>query len=1083
MANFKYYENDYELAVLQLLEEEGWGYKCGYDIHRVNDEIILQDDFKDYLCRRYDYFSQSEIQRLVAYMTSFSNQSLYRSMKETYKRLMKGYVLQRDDGTEMFIDLFDFDGESNVFTAVNQYEFQEYKNRRPDIILFINGIPVSVFELKNPADITVSIKDAYDQTHIRYAQDIPSLMKYDFINVISDGANSRYGSLFSDYEFYFRWNSTDGSDYNNANGIEGIKMLVKGLFHHETILNILKSYIYIPDTSDHDAIILPKYYQYYGAEKLYNNILNEYEKGSGKGGTYWGATGCGKSYTMLFLSKRLTTSLELSKPTIILLTDRNDLDEQLSGDFENAKEFLIDENSLSIKNRKALKDKLANVESGGIYLMTIQKFSEGINLLSDRKNIICISDEAHRTQTNTEAKYVISKGDAKKTYGFAKYLRDSFPNATYVGFTGTPVDATLRVFGDVVVKYTMKQSLDDGSTVKIARLPGPREVQLDEKMAAACDEYYKLQAAAGANEYQIEQSKKDMTKIKVILGNPDRLDVVVKHFIWHYEKRVEEHATVNGKAMFVCYDREIAFEVYKRIKKARPEWFEVKKCAPEFEGCELDRETFPIEKVKLVCTNGKNDTKELSDLIGDSKTRKKFAKAFKDEKSNFKIAIVVDMWITGFDVPSMDTMYLDKPVETHNLIQTISRVNRVFKGKEEGLIVDYIGLEGAIMAAMKLYNGDINPSNGTEASLVIFKDFMDRLFSLMQNYDYSKFFDSTISPLERLTIINGGVEYVMAEKSRKDNFMGFSQRAKKAFDVCIGHDEITDQEVEHLHYFLCIRSVIYKMTLGDTPDATLMNQKVAELVNKAISSTYSGKEFNFDEQPQDDVQFLFSDEFIEKLKKIPYPNTKYHALLKLLKRAIKEFGKTNLLKATDYSKKLQKVIERYNSRNEISEIEEIIDDFVDNLSEELEKIHKELKQEKESFEELGITYDEKAFYDILVAIADKYGFKEAFTEEQYIHIAKEIKKLVSNKSKYTDWTNRQDVKDELYTDVAVLLKKNGYPPKTIDDTYDEIMKQVENYKKYVSFSSEKRNAPAVDYMGFSNGQELLMVAEQIKPYN
>ena len=569
MANFKYYENDYELAVLELLENCGWEYRCGYDIHREKDDVILLDDFQEYLSRKYGYFSEDELHTLISYITSYSNQSLYRSMKETYKLLTRGYMLHRDDGTDQFIDFFDFgrDAETiNVFRAVNQFEFEEYHNRRPDIVLFINGIPVSVFELKNPADETVSIADAYAQTHIRYAQDIPSLMKFDFINVISDGANTRYGSLFSSYEFYFKWNSTNGEDYSNADGIESIHVLIRGLFAHQTLLNILSNYIYFPDNSDSNLLILPKYYQYYGAEKMYAHILEEYEAGCGKGGTYWGATGCGKSYTMLFLSKRLTMSLELHKPTIILLTDRNDLDEQLSDDFENAKEYLVDENSVSIPNRKKLLEKLGNIESGGIYLMTIQKFSEDISLLSRRKNIICISDEAHRTQTNTEAKYVISKSDAKKTYGFAKYLRDSFPNATYVGFTGTPIDATLRVFGEVVVQYTMKQSLDDGSTVGIARLPGPREVQLDEKMAQACDEYYRLQAEAGANEYQIEKSKKDMTNLKVILGNPDRLDIVVKHFIWHYKKRCEEHATVNGKAMFVCYDREIAWTVYNKVK-------------------------------------------------------------------------------------------------------------------------------------------------------------------------------------------------------------------------------------------------------------------------------------------------------------------------------------------------------------------------------------------------------------------------------------------------------------------------------------------------------------------------------------
>ena len=1051
MSHFKYYENDYELAVLEILENNEWTYQCGYDIHRRDDEVLLRNDLREYLIRRYGDFTEDEFHELELYVSSFSNQSLYRAMKETYKLIQKGYYLHREDGSELFVEFYDYGPDAeiiNIFKAVNQFELVEYKKRRPDIVLFINGIPVSVFELKNPADETVSIADAYDQTHVRYAQDIPSLMKYDLINVISDGANTRYGSLFSTYEFYFKWNSTDGSDYNNADGIDSIHTLIQGLFNLRTILNIIHNYIYFPDNSNNNTLILPKYYQYYGAEKMYNHIIEEYNSGSGKGGTYWGATGCGKSYTMLFLSKRLTMSQELHKPTSILLTDRNDLDEQLSSDFENAKEYLVDENSISIKNRKMLKEKLADIESGGIYLMTIQKFSEDVSLLSDRNNIICISDEAHRTQTNTEARYIMSKSDAKKTYGFAKYLRDSFPNATYVGFTGTPVDATLRVFGDVVVKYTMKQSLDDGSTVGIARLPGPREVQLDEKLAQACDEYYRLQAEAGTNEYQIEQSKKDMTKIKVILGNPDRLDVVVKHFIWHYEKRVEEHATVNGKAMFVCYDREIAFEVYKRIKALRPEWFEKRKCAPEYDGEELDRDAIEIEKVKLVCTNGLNDKKELTDLIGDSKYRKKLAKAFKDDKSNFKIAIVVDMWITGFDVPSLDTMYLDKPVETHNLIQTISRVNRVFKGKKEGLIVDYIGLEGAIMAAMKLYNGDLRPVNGVETSLIVFKDFMDKIVQLMHGFDYGAFFTDDITPLERLTIIQKGVEYVMADKTRKDNFMGFTQRAKKAFDVCIGHDEITDEEVERLHYFMCVRSVIYKMTVGDTPDATLMNKKVEELVNRAISSTYSGKEFNFDEQPTDDVQMLFSDDFIEKLKRIPYPNTKYQALVKLLKRAINEFGKTNMLKASEFSKRLKKVIDRYNSRNEISDVEDIIEDVVDNLSEELEKIFTDLKAEKQSFEDMDITYEEKAFYDILIAVAEKYGFKEKIEDEKYIYLAKEIQKMVGNKSKYTDWTNRQDVKDELYTDVAILLKKNGYPPRTIDDAYDEIMKQVENYKRF-----------------------------------
>lgn len=1060
--NFKYYENDFELAVLDIFSKNDWRYECGYDIHRENNEIILKKDFLEYLNNRYGSFSNNELESIIRNLTIIQSQSLYRSMKETYTKLIKGYELSRDDGSKLFVEYIDFASvDNNNFKVVNQFEYSEYKDRRPDILAFINGIPVSVFELKNPADETVSIKDAYDQTHIRYSQDIPSLMKFDFINVISDGANTRYGSLFSSYEFYFKWNSTDGDNYYNSDiidvdldelraetdGIGTLNYLIEGLFNKETLLNIIKNYIYIPDNSNNDLIVLPKYYQYYGSEKMYHNILNQYHVHSGKGGTFWGSTGCGKSYIMLFLSKRLTTSLELNKPTIVLLTDRNDLDDQLSKDFENAKEYLIDDNSVSIKDRKDLKEKLANIRSGGIYLMTIQKFSEDISLLSDRDNIICISDEAHRTQTNLEAKYVTTSTETKKTYGFAKYLRDSFPNATYVGFTGTPVDATLRVFGDIVTKYTMKQSLDDGSTVRISRLPGPREVQLDERLAATCDKYYQLLAEEGANPYQIEQSKQEMSRLKIILGNPDRLDIVVKHFIWHYEKRCQEHSTVNQKAMFVCYDREIAYEVYKRIKALKPEWFEKRKCAPEYEAEFTDRDAVEIEKVRLVCTGGKNDTKELSDLIGTREDRKNLAKIFKDDKSNFKIAIVVDMWITGFDVPSLDTMYLDKPIETHNLIQTISRVNRVFKGKDEGLIVDYIGLEGAILTAMKLYNGDIRPIDGIDVSLTVFKDFMSKIDELMNDFDYSHFFNEKITPLERLQLIQDGVEYVLSLKSREDNFMGFTQRAKKAFNICVGHDEITNEEVERLHYYLCLRSVIFKMTRGDTPDTTLMNKKIEELVNRAISSTYDGKEFNF-EETTDDIQILFSDDFLEKLKKIKYPNTKYQALIKLLKKAIKEFGRTNILKATEFSKKLQRVIDKYNNRNDIDYTDVIIDDVVNGLSDELETIYKELKQEKESFEELNITYEEKAFYDILVSIAKKYSFEDKMNEDKYIYLAREIKKLVSNKSKYTDWTVRQDIRAELYFDVAVLLRKNDFPPKPSDEAYEEIMKQVENFKKY-----------------------------------
>ena len=385
MGNFKYYESDYEYAFLELLENNNWDYICGLDIHREKDDIILIEKFTEYLNKKYGLFSENEINELISYLTSSGDQSLYRSMKNTYANLYKGYTLNREDGTTLFINFIDKDFNKNNYIAVNQYEFEEYHNRRPDIVLFINGIPVSIIELKNPADEKATIKNAYDQTHIRYAQDIPSLMKFDFINVISDGANTRYGSLFSSYKFYFKWNSTDGINYSNYDGVESMKQLINGLYSKENITKFLQSYIYFPDNTDNDTMIIPKYYQFYGAEKMFESILNAYKIESPKGGTYWGATGCGKSFIMLFLAKRITTCIELNKPTIVFLTDRNDLDDQLSENFENAKNYLIDDNSINILNRKILKEKLENVPSGGIYLLTIQKFSEDINLLSQRK--------------------------------------------------------------------------------------------------------------------------------------------------------------------------------------------------------------------------------------------------------------------------------------------------------------------------------------------------------------------------------------------------------------------------------------------------------------------------------------------------------------------------------------------------------------------------------------------------------------------------------------------------------------------------------------------------------------------------
>ena len=1057
MPTINFNESSFEEAFIELFNQKHNGiykYECGYEMHRTNEDIIIKEDFIEYLNKNYYSLNltNAEIDKILNNLEVARDISLYGTMNKTLEVLRNGYSLDRSalGLKNEFINYFDYENiDNNIFKIVNQYEVKDLAVRRPDVIIFINGIPVSVIELKTISDETVTLYDAYKQVHIRYLRDIPNLMRYSFITVISDGTNAKFGSLFSDYEFFFPWKSTNGFEYSK-DGIESLFTLVEGLFNPKTLLNIIKNYIYFPDTDNKDSadliakelMILPKYSQYYATEVLYENIKNHIRPtGDGKGGTYFGATGCGKSYTMLFLSRRISTSKELNNPTIVLLTDRTDLDDQLSEIFEVSKNYLVDNTTMQIASRKILGEKLRGIQSGGVFLLTVQKFDEEIGLLSDRTNIICISDEAHRTQVNLDAKFNKKNDGIEKKYGFAKYLRDSFPNATYVGFTGTPIDQTIQVFGEVAISYTMQQAVDDGSTVRIEILPGPSAVKLDETKIKIVDKYYENQLKEGNNFYQIEQSKKEMATVRTIIDNDSRLNLVVNHMINHYETRLKEGSTVNGKAMFVCYDRKIAFKVYKKIIELRPEWNIKKKT-------QLDEKTLtddelqtlkPIEMVKMVATRDKDDEKEMYDILGDNCHKQTLANLFKDEYSNFKIAIVVDMWITGFDCKSLDTMYIDKPLEKHTLIQTISRVNRVFEGKESGLVVDYIGFEAALAKAMQMYGNTYNPVKELDASYIIFKDQLQLLDEIMTDFDMSKFVDGT--NLDRLTTLNKGIEYVQKEKETETRFMGITLRMKKAFDLCVGDDRITDLEITKVHFYTAIRSAIYKTTSGEKPDSTRMNAEVKKLVDACIlaSSDIYEEEVN----PTN----IFSSEYLKKIEGIPYKNTKFKMLIELLKKAIKAYAKTNQVKAIEFSEKMKNIVNKYNNRdaNVLVSNDAVINDFIDGLSEEAKRILEEIEKDANEFKNLGITFEEKAFYDILKTIRDKYSFE--YSEDKLIELSKKVKGIVDNKSKYIDWLSKSDIKANFQSDIIRTLNRNGYPPVTFEEVYDKVLKQVENFKK------------------------------------
>lgn len=1043
----KFTEEKLELAFIELLEEQGISYQYGKEIDRDESEVLLKEDLKEYLTNRYktDKITESEITQIVRKLESFPASDLYDTNKSIMKLVSDGFIFKREDATQkdIHIQLINYeDVEANNFKIVNQLEIVGYEKRIPDGILYINGLPLVVFEFKSAIREEATLHDAYVQLTTRYRRDIPELFKYNAFCVISDGVNNKAGSFFAPYEFFYAWRKITGEE-EDVDGIDSMYSMIAGIFDKERLVDIIHNFIYIPDKSKKDEKIVCRYPQYYATKKLYENIkLHLKPKGDGKGGTYFGATGCGKSFTMLYLTRMLMKSVEFSSPTIILITDRTDLDVQLSSQFANAKGFIGDDGVVSVESRADLREKLSGRESGGVFLTTIHKFTEDLEVLSERNNIICISDEAHRSQINLDQKVKVTKDGVKKSYGFAKYLHDSLPNATYVGFTGTPIDATLDVFGDVVDSYTMTESVRDEITVRVVYEGRAAKVVLDNSKLQEIEKYYDECAESGANEYQIEESKKSMAKMSVILGDPDRLKALAKDFVEHYEKRVEEGATLKGKAIFVSSSRDIAYNLFKEIVALRHKWNEKRVCDDNAELTDREKkEILPLEKIKMVMTRNKDDKKELYDMLGTKEYRKTLDVQFKNEKSNFKIAIVVDMWLTGFDVPFLDTIYIDKPISEHNLIQTISRVNRKYKSKEKGLVVDYIGIKTAMNKALKQFSKiDSQNFEDINVSIVVVKDQLDLLAKLFHKFDTATYFNG--SPTEQLECLNKASEYVQLTKELEARFMYIVKRLKSAYDICCGSEVFTQKEKDHIHFYLAIRTIVIKLTRGDAPDTTQMNAKVSQMIAEALKS--DGVEEIFKLGSEDEAQIdIFDEDYLNKIDKIKLPNTKIKLLQQLLQKALEDFKKVNKAKAVDFSKKFTSLVEKYNERKEEDVlVSGVLEDFTDEIID----LYHALKKEKESFGDMGIDFEEKAFYDILKSIAHKFDFD--YPENKLITLAKEVKRVVDDKTKYTDWNVRDDIKAELKVDLIMLLAKHGYPPITKDEVFREIFEQAENFKKY-----------------------------------
>jgi type I restriction enzyme R subunit len=1065
----KFTEAKLEQAFTELLGNEGYPHFVGSSLVRTDEsEVLIEEDLKNYLLTRYENakLTETEAQSIILQLKTLSSADLYESNKKIMQWLSDGFILKREDRSQkdIHISLIDYAGldrqrqsenldiiaaepeeqyppDTNIYKFVNQLEIVGTERRIPDGILYINGLPVMVFEFKTAIQENTTIHNAYVQLTTRYKRDIPELFKYNAFCIISDGVNNKAGSFFAPYEFYYAWRRIAGLA-KDVDGIDSMFTLVQGMLHKNRLRDIIQNFIYIPDSSKKDEKIVCRYPQYYAARSLYENIKKaEKPDGDGKGGTYFGATGSGKSFTMLYLTRLLMKSKHFESPTIVLITDRTDLDDQLSGQFTNAKQFIGDNAVESVESRADLRTKMQGRNSGGVFLTTIHKFTEDTELLTERTNVICISDEAHRSQTNLDQKVKVTKDGVKKTYGFAKYLHDSLPNATFVGFTGTPIDATLDVFGKVIDAYTMTESVRDEITVRIVYEGRAAKVALHNSELEKIEKYYEEAAEAGANEYQIEESKKATATMNAILGDPDRLLKLAEDFVQHYENRVNEGATVKGKAMFVCSSREIGYEFYKNVIALRPEWAEIRIAE---EGAVLTdkdkREIKPMERIKMIMTRGKDDPKEMYDLLGTKEYRKELDRQFKNEKSNFKIAIVVDMWLTGFDVPFLDSIYIDKPIRQHNLIQTISRVNRKFEGKNKGLVVDYIGIKKAMNMALAKYNkGERENFEDIQESLIIVRNHLDLLAKVFHKFDSSKYFGG--AALEQLNTLNMAAEYVQLTKDLETRFMGLVKRLKAAYDICAGSEHLTQKERDYTHFYLAVRSIVFKLTKGSAPDTAQMNARVREMIKDALESDGVQEIFKLGDEKQSE-QDLFDEDYLAKIDKIKLPHTKIKLLQQLLAKAIGEIKKVNKVKGIDFSKKMQTLVERYNERKEDDVLRS---EVYEEMAEHLTNLIWEVQKEFSAGDELGIDFEEKAFYDILKDLCIKYDFK--YPEDKLIVLAQAVKDLVDSQAKYPDWSKREDIKSALKVGLIILLDEHGYPPVERDEVYKDIFEQAENFKK------------------------------------
>ena len=1008
-----YNEASYENSVIELFRDElGYEHVYGPNIERDYSSPLYDEVLEASLLRINRGLPYDAIQDALFKIKNYEKGELVQKNAVFMDYLQNGVPVryfEKGEERSAIVYLVDYKNPgNNTFMIANQWTFIENSNKRPDILLFLNGLPVVLMELKSPSREETDVSEAYRQLR-NYMIEIPSMFIYNAICVMSDQLTSKAGTITSGEDRFMEWKTKDGS-YENTQYAQ-FDTFFDGIFQKERLLDIIKNFICFSNEGINTFKILAGYHQYFAVKKAISSTQKATVT-DGKGGVFWHTQGSGKSLSMVFYAHLLQEAL--NSPTIVVLTDRNDLDDQLYGQFSKCKDFLR-QVPVQAESREHLKSLLAGRQANGIIFTTMQKFEESFDCLSDRRNIVVMADEAHRGQYGLTEKIKITKNEAgeevaKRVVGTARIIRNSLPNATYIGFTGTPISAadrsTREVFGDYIDIYDMTQAVEDGATRPVYYESRVIKLQLDEATLKLIDKEYDIMAH-NADPEVIEKSKKQMGQMEAVLGNDNTINSLVCDILDHYENNREHLLT--GKAMIVAYSRPIAMKIYKRILELRPGW---------------------TEKVGVVMTSGNNDPEEWREIIGNKHHKDELAKNFKDNNSPLKIAIVVDMWLTGFDVPSLATMYVYKPMAGHNLMQAIARVNRVFRDKEGGLVVDYVGIAGALKQAMNDYTTRDKKNYGdTDVAKVAYPKFIEKLTvcrDLFHGYDYEKFMAGT--DLERAKTISGAVNFIIDVKraSKREQFAKEALLLHQALSLC---SSLVDEDMRfEAAFFESVRVLVGRLITGGGKKKISLkeiNERINELLKYSIKSDGV---INLFSDVKEEFS-LFDPKFLIEVAKMKEKNLAVELLKKLIAEQVYLYQKTNVVKSEQFSEIIKAAMNRY--INGMITNEEVI--------EELLKIAKQISDAQKEGQQLGLTADELAFYD---ALTKPQAIKDFYANEELIAITKELADALRN-NRTIDWQKRESARAKMRMMIKKLLKKHKYPPEGMDDAVQTVMLQCE----------------------------------------